>query len=115
MTHRESAPRRRSAREWARLVEDWKKSGLRVSDFAKKRGLEPRRLAWWKWRLASGPRGAEDGLRLVPVEVGPASAPMLATEWEIVTARGHVLRSRGPASPTDIAVVLAALEFAGQR
>ena len=115
MTHRESASRRRSAREWARLVEDWKKSGQSVGDFARKRGLEPRRLAWWKWRLASGPRDVEDALRLVPVKVEPASAPMLATEWELVTARGHVLRSRGPAAPTDIAVVLAALELAGQR
>ncbi len=48
----------------------------------------------------------------MPVKVEPASAPMPATEWEIVTARGHVLRSHGPAAATDIAVVLAALEFA---
>ena len=117
MTHRESAPRRRSAREWARLVEDWKKSGQTVQDFAKRRGLPPRRLSWWKWRLAARSRGGEDGLRLVPVVAEPASVPgsMPATEWEVVTAGGHMLRLRGAMAAADVAVVLATLELATGR
>jgi hypothetical protein len=116
MTHHESAPRR-SAREWARLVEEWKKSGQTVNDFAKRRGLPPRRLSWWKWRLAARSRGGEDGLRLVPVVVEPpTSLPgVMPTEWEIVTAGGHVLRLRGAMAATDIAVVLATLELTTGR
>jgi hypothetical protein len=118
MTHHESAPRRRSAREWARLVEDWKKSGQTVQDFAKRRGLPPRRLSWWKWRLAARSRGGEDGLRLVPVVVEPLAplpGSMSAAEWEVVTAGGHVLRLRGAMAAADVAVVLATLELATGR
>jgi len=118
MTHHESAPRRRSAREWARLVGEWKKSGQTVEDFAKKRGLPARRLSWWKWRLGGLARSGADGLRLVPVVVeppapGPGSMP--AAEWEVVTAGGHVLRLRGAVAATDMAVVLATLELATGR
>ncbi len=51
----------------------------------------------------------------MPVKVEPASPSMSATEWEVVTARGHVLRIRGPVAAADVAAVLAALELGAGR
>lgn len=41
----------RSRDEWRAEVEEFERSGLSVAEFAAERGLSPRTLAWWRWRL----------------------------------------------------------------
>lgn len=37
--------------EWAKHIEDWKRSGLDAADYGKRHGMEPRKLYWWSWFL----------------------------------------------------------------
>ena len=53
---------RRSAAEWAELLEEWSRSGRSIAEFAEARGLKARTLGWWRWKL-----GAK-----VPKPEGPA-------------------------------------------
>lgn len=41
-----------AARRWALVVADAEQSELPLRAFAEARGVNPRTLAWWKWRLA---------------------------------------------------------------
>lgn len=110
-------PQRRTARDWARLVKAWQKSGKSADEFAASHGIAPRTLTWWKWRLGSkAPSPAPAPLRLVPLQIepslpsmAPAPAPNTAPSWEIITARGHVLRVHRGIEGSQLAAVLAAL------
>jgi len=43
----------RESREiWAKRVERWRDSGLTAKEFAAETGIQPGRLAYWKWRLS---------------------------------------------------------------
>jgi transposase len=113
-----TTPRRRTARAWARLVAAWQKSGKSADEFAASRGIAPRTLTWWRWRLGSKPPSPPSApLRLVPIQVEP-SPPATATPtpqpdatpaWELVAANGHVLRVHRGIAASDLAAVLAAL------
>jgi hypothetical protein len=37
--------------EWARHIEDWKRSGLDAADYGKQHGIAPKKLYWWSWFL----------------------------------------------------------------
>jgi transposase len=121
MGDRTEKPRRQSAREWARLVEAWKKSGETAADFAATRGIKPGTLTWWKWKLASRTAAPAEELRLVAVEIAPtATAPATATEiaspaWEITSAHGDVLRVYRGIAPAELAAVLSALRTSGEH
>jgi transposase len=118
-------PRRRTARQWARLVAAWQKSGKSADEFAAARGVAPRTLSWWRWRLACNAESSlppPAPLRLVPIQVAPEPSPTPLTPpttpeatpaWEIVTARGHVLRVHRGIASAELATVLAALDLAG--
>jgi hypothetical protein len=121
MGDRAKKPRRRSAREWARLVAAWKNSGKSAADFAVTRGVEPGTLTWWKWKLTSRTAAPAEDLRLVAVEIAPAvTAPAMATEiaspaWELTSAHGEVLRVYRSIAPAELAAVLSALRISGER
>ena len=121
MRDRTEKPRRQSAREWARLVEAWKKSGETAADFAATRGIKPGTLTWWKWKLASRTAAPAEELRLVAVEIAPtATAPATVTEitspaWEITSAYGDVLRVYRGIAPAELAAVLSALRTSGEH
>ncbi len=118
-------PQRRTAREWARVIAAWRKSGKSADEFAAARGLSPRTLTWWRWRLATKPVSPllpPAPLRLVPVSLAAEPTPTpdpprlpaeVAPAWEIVTARGHVLRVHRGIDGAELAAVLAALDLAG--
>ncbi len=115
-------PQRRTAQAWARIVAAWQKSGKSIGEFAVAHGIAPRTLSWWKWRLASkSPPASPAPLRLVPVHIEPSPpttpAPPEAAipAWEIVTARGHVLRVHRGLAGAELAAVLAALELTEGR
>jgi transposase len=121
MANRTKAPRRRSAREWARLVAAWKKSGKSAADFAAARGVGPGTLTWWKWKLASRTVAPAEELRLVAVEIAPAATATATTTeiaspaWEITSAHGDVLRVYRGIAPAELAAVLSALRTSGEH
>ena len=121
MGDRAKKPRRQSAREWARLVEAWKKSGETAPDFAASHGVKPGRLTWWKWKLTARTSAPAEDLRLVAVQIAPpATDPTTATEstspaWEIASAHGDVLRVYRGIAPAELAAVLSALRTSGEQ
>ena len=98
-------PRRQWRRSDAeRHLAAWKKSGLTLSAFARKLGVNPERLRQWKIKLF-GP-DSEDALEFVPV-VPSLPRPTLA-QLEI-TLRGVTLRTREQIPEDQLARIVAAL------
>ena len=56
---------KRSREEWARLVAEWRGSGLTQKGFARRKGIAAATLSWWSCRL----RRERRGTALVPVQV----------------------------------------------
>jgi hypothetical protein len=101
---------RRSAKDWREIVRAWRKSGLGTAEFAARRGLSPRTLAWWRWRL--GQRGPAKVVSPELVRVEVAEESPLAGEsasWELETAAGHTLRVYGGADGATVRLALGAL------
>jgi hypothetical protein len=112
MRAKSGSARRRSAAEWARVVADWKRSGLDCKAFAASRGIKSGTLSWWQWRLRRGASSA-DTLRLVKVDVAPEPVDQVALgvarcSWELATARG-VLRVHEGIGEAALDAVLVAL------
>ncbi|MEB2314348.1 MAG: hypothetical protein OZ928_21100 [Polyangiaceae bacterium] len=115
---------RRSAKEWARLIRAWERSGRTAAQFAEPRGLSPRTLVWWKWRLAhdrTPVTAARTAVQLVPVRIedehgdgaGASADPDLA--WELAAPSGHVLRVYERGSVQVLREALAIVERCGRR
>lgn len=105
-------------------MKQWERSGRSAAEFAEPRGLSPRTLTWWKWRLKrdSNAGGTTHGIRLVPVRV--EAAPSLdrvedreAEElaWEIEAPSGHVLRVVERGAARGLVEALAIIERGGRR
>jgi hypothetical protein len=45
--------------EWAKQIEDWKRSGLEAADYGKRYGIAPKKLYWWSWYLRAHRTRAE--------------------------------------------------------
>lgn len=115
--------RRRSAKEWAGLVREWKRSGQTAARFSAKHGLRAASLVWWRWRLKrpSAPAAAvSPSLQLVPVKIEPGAGrdsggaePELA--WELVAPSGHRLRVYEPGGAQLVRGALAVVACAGSR
>ena len=97
---------RRSAKDWARLIREWKRSGQTAAQFASTHGLRPQTLMWWRWRLGRSVRkatkpAAPRSVQLVRVQVEESSGAegVAKTEsdvaWELLAPSGHVLRVYG--------------------
>lgn len=118
-----SKARRRRAKDWARLVGEWERSGQAAGEFAAARGLRPRTLVWWRWRLRRGRKASNaarpGSVQLVRVQVrdeGRAEATALGGDvaWELVAPTGHVLRVYGREAEL-LREALAALMGVGRR
>jgi hypothetical protein len=116
---------RRSAKEWARLVGEWERSGQGAEQFGSRRGLRPQTLVWWRWRLGCcGSRAtktaAPHSVGLVRVQVQESSSAEGAVDtegevgWELVSPSGHVLRVYGRESQL-LGEALAAVMGRGRR
>ncbi len=65
---------KRHTREfWARLVSEVDRVGS-IEAVARRHGVRPRTLIWWRWRLGQGPRRPRRKARLLPVVVREAPA-----------------------------------------
>lgn len=51
------------------VLEEWKRSGLPLTRFAKQRGYGPQRLQWWKGKLEARSASSVGLPRFVPVEL----------------------------------------------
>lgn len=109
-------PRRRSAKEWQKLVRAWRRSGLPAAEFAARQGVKPQTLTWWRWQLGEKrvrrptrrKVAKRRGPRLVAVEVsGPASGAGSESmpTWELVMATGHTLRAYRGAERAELLAV----------
>lgn len=104
----------RSRDEWRAEVEEFERSGMSVAAFVAERGLSPRTLAWWRWRLRreDEPRPAATEPLFVPVSVEvaeievPDTPPSTAVAVEAVLPNGVRLRVEGC---SEVGVVIAAL------
>ena len=61
-----------TSQEASRVLEDWLRSGLSLSAFAREQGLNQQRLFWWRSRLRESQTRA---LQLVPAT--PRQAPLI--------------------------------------
>ncbi len=68
---------------WAKRVQRWGDSGLKAPEYAAEIGVNPRTLAYWKWRLGAKPAVA-----------GPKPVAAKSTSAESPTSRKRVHRSR---------------------
>ena len=100
------------------VIGAWRRSGETQAGFAKRYGLDPKRLGRWAGRLAraGGARGASAGLRFHPVRVVPPIG--LANAWaiEIALREGCTVRVASGFATEDLARTVAVLTDAvGER
>jgi transposase-like protein len=89
----ETSPEPQDPAGWRRVVEQQRQSGESVAVFARRTGIRPSALAYWRRRLADAPElGRVTRPTLVPVAVGPAPVARAAAPFEIVVRTGHVVR-----------------------
>ena len=92
-------PARRSwtADEAREVLAAWAKSGESCAAFARRRGLVPQRLLWWRQRLAASQEQSStqtnaELTRFVPVTVAVREARREATESAVVVTVGDEIR-----------------------
>ena len=102
--------------EWAKHIEDWRRSGLDATDYGRRHGIAPKKLYWWSWFLraranrATVPGGAK--LALVPrrpAELLPVKLRALppvrrvtaeASSIEVALPNGALIRATSAVDPT---------------
>jgi hypothetical protein len=68
---------------WRRVVDESDRDGVGV--VAKRHGLKPRTLTWWRWRLSHAPAPSKAAApRLLPVALIPTGTPQRDALVEIV-------------------------------
>ena len=68
---------RRSRAEWESLITEMEVSGQGIVRFSAGRGLEPRTLQWWRWKLRRAEPvvgNAKALVRVIPVDVIESAA-----------------------------------------
>jgi hypothetical protein len=104
---------RRSREQWAAVIEELGASGESAQGFCRRRGIRPRTLSWWKWKLGSSPhRSSSDAaIRLLRVAVSPDPARTVvgSVVIEVADVRVHVEVG------TDVAYVGALVESFRRR
>lgn len=100
--------KRRPAKEWAREVATWRRSGKSARAYARAHGLKASTLTWWAWKVdREGLAPDEPELKLVPVSVADEEVNV-SGQWELTTADGHCLRGDGALAPQLAAALVAA-------
>src|SRR5271167_103488 len=77
------------AREMRRVLVDWERSGLRLTEFARRREMSVATLSWWRHRL----RGRVAAPQFVEVR-STASDAGLGAVFEVVLPSGVLVRVR---------------------
>jgi transposase-like protein len=74
--------RRWTAAEAERVVEAWRESGQSMSAFARQRGFDVQRLAWWKKRFAEWSGDHEHAARFAPAVISTTSGPRVSVRLD---------------------------------
>jgi len=100
---------RRSRADWEHLVREVE-SGGSIAEVARRHGLRPRTLTWWRWQLRRGKvaRSATKAVQMVPVRVREVVRPAVDDVVEVLV-RGAVVRVRVGQDPRYVAELAAAL------
>lgn len=80
--------------EWAKRVRGWQRSGLSIEEFAVRKGIKPKQLAWWRWKLRGTPlTPPASEMQFLPVHVVDAASPQ-GTEvaFEVALPNGRIVR-----------------------
>ncbi|RME24431.1 MAG: hypothetical protein D6798_11245, partial [Deltaproteobacteria bacterium] len=62
-------PETSAARRWSAIIDAVEASGLSQREFARRRGVNPSTLAWWRWRLGRTTTGKAIAPRFAEVVV----------------------------------------------
>ena len=95
---------RRARQVWAELIRQYEKSGVTLEEFATLRGIPPKTLRWWHWKLR---RDADDEPSLLPVRVIPSTAPVGRGSDDVAAVEVELpdgVRLRFVGSPVDVVV-----------
>ena len=100
---------RRSRADWEQLIREVE-SGESVVDVARRHGVRPKTLAWWRWHLRRGKvaRSATKAVQMLPVRVRAPRPPPVDDVVEVVV-RGALVRVRVGQDTHYIAELAAAL------
>jgi hypothetical protein len=81
-------------RSMQRLLTRWERSGLTLAEFARRAGMSPGTLGWWRHALRAGEPTPGDGRFLeLPVRSALVEAPRPApATFEVVFGDGTVVR-----------------------
>jgi transposase-like protein len=94
------------------VLEQWQRSGESIAAFARRHGITPARLYWWRKRLVDGAcmRGAATApsLTLVPATVVTASTATVARVE--IWLRDGIAIEVADASPSWVAAIVVELE-----
>lgn len=60
--------KRHSRDFWLGLIKEVER-GVSIEAVAKRHGVRPRTLVWWRWKVGQGPRKSRSKARLLPVVV----------------------------------------------
>lgn len=100
---------RRSRAEWEQLVREVE-SGGSIAEVARRHGVRPRTLTWWRWQLRrrKGARSVSKAVQLVPVRVREVVRPPVDDVVEVLV-RGAIVRLRVGQDTRYVAELAAAL------
>lgn len=79
-----------SAEQWHERVKAWVASGKTAAEFASARGLDPRQLTWWKWKLSRQARPSRAAF--VPVHVMSEASANPRAGIDVTFANGVLVR-----------------------
>lgn len=86
-------------------------SGLSLAAFARREGLSPTRMMWWRKQLRPRPGSTPPASpRWVPVTIRPSALVQAAAHVEIVIRGGRVIRLAGPFDVQAVAGLVRSLE-----
>ncbi|MCK6537534.1 MAG: transposase [Polyangiaceae bacterium] len=100
--------KRHSREFWARLIGEVERGGG-VEAVARRHGVRPRTLIWWRWRLGQGPRRSGRKAQLLPVVVRGAPVTFERPALVELAVRDVALRLETGTDVDYIATLVAAL------
>ena len=62
-----------AAARWSQIVDRSHRSPLTIREFARREGVNPKTLSWWRWKLKGHPEGSS---RFVELEVVSPEPPV---------------------------------------
>jgi hypothetical protein len=95
---------------WAKRVAQWKTSGLKAKEFARRQKLSEVSLKWWKWRLGADARTRSKKTGMSPLTFVEMTTAMQRQPLEVVVEGGARVRVPPDFDETMLARLLDVLE-----